>query len=525
MHAAGALGHIQMPARYRYLPEPARGLSLARLSLTGVRMPHRSAVLGFAIAVSLFGQDSRQVTDIPYVPTASNVVDAMLDLANIKPNDVLIDLGSGDGRIVIAAAKRFGIQATGVEIESELVRQSQKLAGQEGLTAKADFVQADLFSYDLRRASVVTMFLTPGVNLRLRAKLLSELRPGTRVVSHRFDMGSWLPAKTVQLENDRIFLWVIPDSGVKATAAADPASPKAERPENQASMFSYDAAAPLNVRQEKPEPTGGADVTVVSFSGAQGPVSATLVTPSRKGKYPAVIFVPDYGRRDEFLPEALLLARATPPAVSLLIDGPPERPVGWRRSFNALSDNDNDRDIHIQAVIDIRRGIDMLARRSDVDAGRIAYVGHGYGANWGAILSSVETRLRAYVLVAGFPSLADLMDSDDSDMANLRFSLGPERFARYRASISAVDPIRFTPFWAGAPILFQFGRFDQFVPRAQAERLVHSIRRPQKVMFYDAGHSVNDPRAIMDRSEFLSRSMVTPLAAVPHNSPLPASTR
>ena len=468
-------------------------------------MPRRSAVLGFAIAVSLFGQESRQVTDIPYVPTPSNVVDAMLDLANIKPGDVLIDLGSGDGRIVIAAAKRFGIQATGVEIDPDLVRESQKLAAQEGLAAKAGFVQGDLFTYDLRRASVVTVFLTPGVNLRLRAKLLSELRPGTRVVSHRFDMGSWLPTKNVQLQDDRIFLWVIPDSGANATANRDRGD--AERPENPASTFSYDAAAPLNVHVGKPETAGGAEVTPVSFLGAQSPVSATLVTPSQKGKYPAVIFVSDYGRRDEFLPEALLLARATPPAVSLLIDGPQERPVGWRRSFNALSDSDNDRDIHVQAVIDIRRGIDMLAERSDVDAGRIAFAGHGYGANWGAILSSIETRLRAYVLIAGFPSLADLMESDDSDMANVRFSLGPERFARYCASISAVDPIRFTPFWAGAPILFQFGRFDQFVPRAQAERLVHSIPRPQKVIFYDAGHSVNDPRAMVDRSEFLARSI------------------
>lgn len=468
-------------------------------------MPRRSVVLGLSIAVSLLAQNGPQITDIPYVPTPSNVVDAMLNLANIKPDDVLIDLGSGDGRIVIAAARRFGIRATGVEIDPGLVRQSQKLAGQEGLAAKADFVQADLFTYDLRRASVVTMFLTPGVNLRLRAKLLRELHPGTRVVSHRFDMGSWLPAKTVQLETDRIFLWVIPDSTVKTTEAASPAGPKPELAGNPASMFSYDAGAPLNVRLEKPAPAERADVTAVSFSGAQGPVSAMLVTPSRKGKYPAIIFVPDYGRRDEFLPEALWLARATPPAVSLLIDGPQERPVGWRRSFNALSDSDNDRDIHIQAVIDIRRGIDMLAQRSDVDAGRIAYVGHGYGANWGAILSSVETRLRAYVLVAGFPSLADLMESDDSDMANLRFSLGPERFAQYRAAISTIDPIRFTPSWKGAPILFQFGRFDQFVPRAQAERLVHSIPRPQKVIFYDAGHSVNDPRAIADASEFLAR--------------------
>ena len=468
-------------------------------------MSRRSVVLGFATAVSLLAQGDRSFTDVPFVPTPAKVVDAMLDLAAIQPADVLIDLGSGDGRIVIAACKRFGIRATGVEIDPDLVRQSETLARLEGLAGKAQFVQADLFAYDLRQASVVTMFLTPGVNLRLRSKLLSELRPGTRIVSHRFDMGNWAPTKTVQLEDDQIYLWVVPTGGL---AASDPASqPATTSPEHPASMFAYDTAAPLNSRSEEPEPTDRAYVTAVSYSGARGPVSATIVTPKRKGKYPAVIFVHDYGRRDEFLPEALSLARATPPAVSLLIDAPPERPVGWRRSFNSLSDNDNDREIHIQAVIDIRRGIDLLAARSDIDASRIAYVGHGYGANWGAILSSVEPRLRAFALVAGFPSLAELMAGDDPEMANMRFSLGSERFARYRASISAVDPVRFTRFWLGAPILFQFGRFDQFVPRAEAERLVHSISRPQKVVFYDAGHSVNDPRAMADRSEFLARCL------------------
>jgi len=473
-------------------------------------MSLRALVLGFAISVCLFAQNGGQFTDIPFVPTPTNVLDAMLDLANIKAGDVLIDLGSGDGRIVMAASRRFGIQATGVEIDPDLVRQSQTLASQEGLAGKASFVQADLFAYDLRRASVVTMFLTPGVNLRLRPKLLSELRPGTRIVSHRFDMGSWLPAKTIKLEDDRIYLWVVPPSRVDppkslARIVDDPPSKQDSSTPNPASMFSYDAAAPLNTRLEEPEVADTSLVAAVSFSGSRGPVSATLVTPSRKGNFPAIIFIPDYGRRDEFLPEALLLARARRPAISLLIDAPQERPVGWRRNFSALSDNDNDRDIHIQAVIDIRRGIDMLVQSGKVDVNRIAYVGHGYGANWGAILSSVEPRLHAFVLVAGFPSLAELMESDDPDMANLRFSMGAERFARYRNSMSAVDPIRFTSSWAGAPILFQFGRFDQFVPRAAAERLANSISRPQKVVFYDAGHSVNAPQAMIDRSDFLAR--------------------
>ena len=462
-------------------------------------------VFAFAVAAAILGAADQPYTDVPFVPTPANVVDAMLDLAGISPTDVLVDLGSGDGRIVIAAAKRFGIQATGVEIDPELVRQSETLARQQGLEGKARFVRADLFEYDLRQASVVMMYLTPGVNLRLRSKLLSELRPGTRVISHRFDMGSWVPTKTIQLGDDHIYLWVVPmRSSDRTDTAVERPAQTAVPFEKLAAMFSYDASAPLNARSEAPESAEGAFVTPVSYAGALGPVSATIVTPSRRGKYRAVIFVHDYGKRDEFLPEALSLARAKLPAVSLLIDAPFERPVGWRRSFNSLSDSDNDREIHIQAVIDIRRGIDLLAARADVDGSRIAYVGHGYGANWGAILSSIEPRLRRFVLVAGFASLADLMESDDPEWANMRYALGSERSARYRESISVVDPIRFTPFWAGAPILFQFGRFDQFVSRPMAEQLVHSISRPQKAIYYDAGHAVNDPRAMIDRAGFLA---------------------
>jgi pimeloyl-ACP methyl ester carboxylesterase/precorrin-6B methylase 2 len=468
-------------------------------------MSSRLIVFALAIAAAILGAADQPYTDVPFVPTPANVVDAMLDLAGINPTDILVDLGSGDGRIVIAAAKRFGIQATGVEIDPELVRQSEALASQEGLEGKARFVRADLFEYDLRQASVVMMYLTPGVNLRLRSKLLNELRPGTRVISHRFDMGSWVPTKTIQLGDDHIYLWVVPVRGSDRTDTAVERPAQTAVPfEKLAAMFSYDASAPLNARSEAPESAEGAYVTPVSYAGARGPVSATIVTPSRRGKYRAVIFVHDYGKRDEFLPEALSLARGSLPAVSLLVDAPSERPVGWRRSFNSLSDSDNDREIHIQAVIDIRRGIDLLSARADVDANRIAYVGHGYGANWGAILSSIEPRLRRFVLVAGFASLADLMESDDPEWANMRYALGSERFDRYRASISVVDPIRFTPFWAGAPILFQFGRFDQFVSHAMAEQLVHSISRPQKAIFYDAGHAVNDPRAMIDRAGFLA---------------------
>src|SRR6266852_4319109 len=182
-------------------------------------MPGKLIVIAIAIATVLLAQADQPYSDVPYVPTPASVVDAMLDLAGINAGDVLVDLGSGDGRIVVTAAKRFGIKAIGVEIEPNLVRKSEQLALQEGVDGKAKFVRADLFEYDLRAASVVTMYLTPGVNLRLRSKLLTELKPGTRVISHRFDLGSWIPAKTIKLEGDEIYLWVVPMNGAIRTTA------------------------------------------------------------------------------------------------------------------------------------------------------------------------------------------------------------------------------------------------------------------------------------------------------------------
>src|SRR5258708_2898008 len=137
-------------------------------------MPFRTAFLVLAASV-LFGQmqaPATRYTDIPYVPTPQNVVDAMLAIADVKPDDILIDLGSGDGRIVLTAAKKYGIRATGIEINPELVRESEKTAGEIGVADKVRFISGDLFGEDLRRASIVTIFLSPGVNLRLRPKLL-----------------------------------------------------------------------------------------------------------------------------------------------------------------------------------------------------------------------------------------------------------------------------------------------------------------------------------------------------------------
>ena len=158
--------------------------------------------------------------EVPYVTTPTGVVDAMLSIAKVGENDYLFDLGSGDGRIVIAAAKQFHARGVGIEYDGTLVAQSRENASREGVSDRVEFLQQDIFASDFRNATVVTMYLLPEINLDLRPQILFELRPGTRVVSHDWDMGEWEPddrrviptsEKAVSpLTESRVYLWIVP---------------------------------------------------------------------------------------------------------------------------------------------------------------------------------------------------------------------------------------------------------------------------------------------------------------------------
>jgi ribosomal protein L11 methylase PrmA len=148
--------------------------------------------------------------DVPFVPTPEPVVEKMLDLANVKSGDVVYDLGSGDGRIVILAAQR-GARAVGVDIDPQRVREARANAQRANVGDRAEFRQGNLFDVNLAPATVVTLYLLPGVNLKLKPKLLKELRPGTRIVSHSFDMGDWKPARTAEVDGRKVHLWIVPE--------------------------------------------------------------------------------------------------------------------------------------------------------------------------------------------------------------------------------------------------------------------------------------------------------------------------
>jgi SAM-dependent methyltransferase len=179
------------------------------------------------LSITALGAQSPQPKrepDVPYVPTTEAAVQAMLKLAGVKKTDVVYDLGCGDGRIVIAAAKNFGARGVGIDINPVRISEAKENARTAGVENLVRFEENDLFEADIREASVVTLFLLPHVNLKLRPKLLQELKPGTRIVSNTFDMDDWKPEKESTVgdaDGDeeslsrKLYLWIVPPRGRK----------------------------------------------------------------------------------------------------------------------------------------------------------------------------------------------------------------------------------------------------------------------------------------------------------------------
>ncbi|HYD58445.1 MAG TPA: methyltransferase domain-containing protein [Burkholderiales bacterium] len=182
----------------------------------------RAAALALALAAPVHAQDVQPTKNAgPYVPSPTSVVSDMLKIAEVGPADFVIDLGSGDGRIVLTAAKVFGARGFGVEIKDELVKKSNEAAAQQGIADRVKFIKQDLFKTDVSQATVLTMYLLPDTVNLLKDKFLAELRPGTRVISHDYPLTGWIPEKYVQMDlEDKvaisgvtttlIYLYVIP---------------------------------------------------------------------------------------------------------------------------------------------------------------------------------------------------------------------------------------------------------------------------------------------------------------------------
>jgi SAM-dependent methyltransferase len=183
---------------------------MVRLAITATA----AALLLAPLAARATGEAAAEarVPDVIYVPTPERVVSTMLELADVRRGDVVYDLGCGDGRIVVAAAKAGAAKAVGIDIDPERVAEARENVRAAGVADRASILEGDLFQLDLRDADVVTLYLLPDLNLRLRPKLL-RLKPGTRIVSHAFDMGDWAPDRVAYVDGKTVYMWTVPPRG------------------------------------------------------------------------------------------------------------------------------------------------------------------------------------------------------------------------------------------------------------------------------------------------------------------------
>src|SRR5437773_2993254 len=271
-------------------------------------------------------------------------------------------------------------------------------------------------------------------------------------------------------------------------------------------LFDYDVKQPLDIHDKYIEEHAGVSIHDNTYTSPKGgPVGAYLVIPNGKGPFAAVLFGHwGNGTRAEFIPEAKIYARAG--AVSLIPDYPWDRPSPWRKTVDHFDKPEVDREAEIQAVIDLRRGIDLLLARPDVDSHRLAYVGHSYGAQWGSILSAVDKRMKTSILMAGVAEIGDiLLRNDDPSLVELRKTRPAGQLEKYSQVTCDIDALHFIRHAAPIPLLLQFANYEKYCDKTSMEQYVNAASEPKKVVYYDPVHDLNDPQALEDRYKWLAK--------------------
>jgi dienelactone hydrolase len=249
-------------------------------------------------------------------------------------------------------------------------------------------------------------------------------------------------------------------------------------------------------------------ISEVSFASPKGGrVDGYIVEPNRvEPRRPGIVFGHwGPGNRTEFLPEAVLYAEAG--AVSILTNYPWTRPLEWRREFK-YEDGQADLELARQAVVDLRRAFDVLLARRDVDPLRIAYIGHSYGAQWGAILSAVDKRMKTSILIGGVRASEDIWEKSNSpESVKLRQQWPLATRSPYMKHYTAVDGVRYVPHAAPVALYFQFAQFERLFDAASMNAYFAAASEPKSINWYPTGHEVNDPHAWADRARWLAKQI------------------
>lgn len=278
--------------------------------------------------------------------------------------------------------------------------------------------------------------------------------------------------------------------------------------EQRVHRFDYDPKTPLDLQDAGSQNRDGIQVQTISYASLKGGrVPAYLVVPKGKGPFPAIIYahwaMKGSSKRDktEFLDEAIVMARAG--VLSLLIDAPFARP-GFVESADPLGPQETD--VMFQQILDVRRGVDLLTSRSDVDPNRIAFVGHSFDAQVGGVLSGVEHRIKSYVLMCGVLAVADEVMSNDPEMTAIRAKLGDENIRNYLSTYDWLDPVHYISHATPSALFLQFARVDGIAGAGPAEHFFSIASDPKTLKVYDAPHAL-DAEARHDRVEWLQKQL------------------
>jgi dienelactone hydrolase len=284
---------------------------------------------------------------------------------------------------------------------------------------------------------------------------------------------------------------------------------RASEPSDWAKLFAYDTSAPLEPKLTLLYERAGVKVYDLLYpSPRSGMVPGYLVVPAGSGPFAGLVFGHwGPGNRTEFLSEAEIYAQAG--AVSVMIDYPWVRPAPWRvAQGRGMGEPEKDRDSWTLVVVDLRRAFDVLLARPGVDKTRVGYVGHSYGAQWGAILTAVDRRMKATVLVAGVPTSESLLvGSDDPDVVALLQATPKPDQDRYFEINRPFDAIRFVPHATPIPLFFQFARHERALTEAAMKSYFDAASEPKTIRWYETGHELNDLRALADRAAWLEREL------------------
>jgi len=277
--------------------------------------------------------------------------------------------------------------------------------------------------------------------------------------------------------------------------------------ETLSKQFEYDAKASLDVKTTPLYEREGVKAFDASYASPKGGrVTAFVVEPTGPGPHAGLVFGHwGPGNRTEFLPEATLYARAG--VVSVMIDYPWRRPAPWRKFLTEADNPESDHAAFVQAVVDLRRAIDILEADNRVDRKRIGYVGHSFGAQWGAILSAVEPRLKAVVLMGGTPDQAAIWrDNNDPSFVEFRKGMSKGKLDAFLNVMERTAAVRYVPH-SKAPLFFQFAKHEQYFDKAAMDRYYAAAKEPKSVKWYDTGHELNDPQALVDRAAWLREQL------------------